>query len=345
MPRRYLKPMVTGPASVNELARLLFSVILEVIFKPLADITSEPGRKDNARTNNYSTLEMAISKGLIRFNNGVFSGNISAKISKDLKEAGAKFVRGKWRLPTPMLPPVVYAAVKEQRRITDLAGIQIKDAIDRMPQIATEMIKNLDIYSIGGAGLNRVSRAFKAQVNQALSVLPEIGPEGRERYQADYIDTELKPIRERILTTMERNAGAAIENFAHEEIAKLRETLSEMVIAGRPRQELRREIYDRLEIERWRCKFIARQETALATVEYQKAGYNRAGIGKYKWVTVGDHVVRGTRPNDSGDHKALNGKIFSWASPPPAEYFSTGTECHPGQDYNCRCVAQPIVEW
>ena len=46
----------------------------------------------------------------------------------------------------------------------------------------------------------------------------------------------------------------------------------------------------------------------------------------YIWRTSGDEKVRSS-------HAANNGKIFAWDNPP-----ETG---HPGEDYNCRCWAEP----
>jgi hypothetical protein len=49
---------------------------------------------------------------------------------------------------------------------------------------------------------------------------------------------------------------------------------------------------------------------------------------RYVWRTRRDDKVRMS-------HRANDGRIFSWSAPPP-----TG---HPGQDYNCRCTAEPYV--
>jgi len=46
----------------------------------------------------------------------------------------------------------------------------------------------------------------------------------------------------------------------------------------------------------------------------------------YIWRTRGDEKVRPS-------HAANDGKVFAWDSPPP-----TG---HPGEDYGCRCTAEP----
>ena len=50
------------------------------------------------------------------------------------------------------------------------------------------------------------------------------------------------------------------------------------------------------------------------------------GITHYVWRTQGDDKVRSS-------HAVNNGRIFAWDDPP-----ATG---HPGEDYNCRCVAEP----
>lgn len=50
----------------------------------------------------------------------------------------------------------------------------------------------------------------------------------------------------------------------------------------------------------------------------------------YIWRTSGDSKVRST-------HAENDGKIFAWDSPP-----ETG---HPGEDYNCRCWAEPYYGW
>ncbi len=77
-----------------------------------------------------------------------------------------------------------------------------------------------------------------------------------------------------------------------------------------------------------------------SSIEYKKAfeAYIRYGTPidlslkqartttHYIWRTRGDGKVRPS-------HAANDGKIFAWDDPPP-----TG---HPGEDYNCRCTAEP----
>jgi len=64
---------------------------------------------------------------------------------------------------------------------------------------------------------------------------------------------------------------------------------------------------------------------------YDRAGRAEARLHPtthYIWRTRGDNKVRAS-------HAANTGKVFAWDNPPP-----TG---HPGEDYGCRCWAQPVL--
>lgn len=79
-----------------------------------------------------------------------------------------------------------------------------------------------------------------------------------------------------------------------------------------------------------RTKVIARDQTQKVNAAITQARQESLGVTKYRWRTSGDERVRST-------HKAHNGKIFRWDRPPK----DTG---HPGQDIQCRCVAEPVIE-
>ncbi len=79
-----------------------------------------------------------------------------------------------------------------------------------------------------------------------------------------------------------------------------------------------------------RAKVIARDQTAKLNSNLSKQRQLNAGVKEYVWRTATDGRVRES-------HKRNNGKTFRWDKPPKA----TG---HPGQDVQCRCFAQPIIE-
>lgn len=63
------------------------------------------------------------------------------------------------------------------------------------------------------------------------------------------------------------------------------------------------------------------------------------GSNKYIWRNSQDRRVRGNPaglyPHAKHDHWARESEIFYWNKPPPGG--------HPGQDYNCRCYAEPVL--
>lgn len=78
-----------------------------------------------------------------------------------------------------------------------------------------------------------------------------------------------------------------------------------------------------------RARLIARDQTSKLNSALSQQRQQNLGVEEYVWRTAGDDRVRET-------HRAHNGKIFRWDDPPP----DTG---HPGQDIQCRCVAQPVI--
>lgn len=82
------------------------------------------------------------------------------------------------------------------------------------------------------------------------------------------------------------------------------------------------------------AKFIARNQLSTYNGMQNKIRYQKLGIQKAKWVTAGDERVRPS-------HNDRNGKVFDLSK---GLYSSIdGQTLIPGQTYNCRCVAQPIL--
>ena len=79
---------------------------------------------------------------------------------------------------------------------------------------------------------------------------------------------------------------------------------------------------------------IARTETARAQSVLVQARSETIGADQYIWRTAGDSNVRES-------HRKLNKSVQRWDKPPlsdPPDHYS-----HPGQIWNCRCVALPII--
>ena len=125
-------------------------------------------------------------------------------------------------------------------------------------------------------------------------------------------------------------------------------TVEDIIRWGYETRQPKINIYRRLEkmvgLTRRHARFIACDQLGTLNSQITRHEHESAGISLYRWVTKHDSRVR-----DS--HRAFDGKVFSWESPPDGWYITkkkglvlTGRRCHPGEDYMCRCTAQPVFD-
>ena len=99
---------------------------------------------------------------------------------------------------------------------------------------------------------------------------------------------------------------------------------------GRTTRKIRDEIQARYGVSRSRATLIARDQISKLNGQITEHKQTSLGITRYVWSSSGDERVRPS-------HAANDGKVFEWSKPPP----ETG---HPGNDYQCRCIAEPIFD-
>ena len=104
------------------------------------------------------------------------------------------------------------------------------------------------------------------------------------------------------------------------------------VSSGKTTTRIVKEIQKAYGVSKRRAELIARDQIAKLNGQIQRAQQLDAGIQEYIWYTVGDVRVRQR-------HQELNGKKFNWNDPPDV---GKGRKCHPGEDYQCRCVGRPV---
>lgn len=122
-----------------------------------------------------------------------------------------------------------------------------------------------------------------------------------------------------------------ITDLVEEDKARVRRILNKSLITQRGKSaQLTTELLKGFKTDINQARFIARDQTQRLTNSLNEFRQQGAGITKYKWSTSNDGAVRPT-------HRANRNKIFRWDRPPA----KTG---HPGYDYNCRCVAIPVLE-
>lgn len=102
--------------------------------------------------------------------------------------------------------------------------------------------------------------------------------------------------------------------------------------AGIRADRIANEIVDQLGVEESRAAFWARDQIGSLNGQLTKQRQEGLGITEYLWRTSMDEAVREA-------HRRLEGTKHSWDDPPQVGQRLV----HPGEDYNCRCTADPVI--
>ena len=150
----------------------------------------------------------------------------------------------------------------------------------------------------------------------------------------DYYTGELfqQLVRQRVAEN-----AALIKSVPGEAIQKIQNEIINGYQAGRPASKIAKAVNLAYVAEKSRARFIARDQVAKLNSQINRAQQEDAGVKEYIWSTSGDSRVR-------EGHRALDGKRFKWSSPPIVD-AKTGRRCHPGEDYQCRCVALAVFDY
>lgn len=118
--------------------------------------------------------------------------------------------------------------------------------------------------------------------------------------------------------------------------------LSGPLRSGLSQRELRDRLQERFDLGLRRAQLIARDQTLKLAGQLNEQRQRQIGARRYVWTTSGDERVR-------DDHAELDGRVFEWDDPPAtnASEVRRGRperRGHPGSDYQCRCVAEVVLD-
>ncbi len=268
----------------------------------------------------------AIRSGRVQYTAGVFSGQFSASISTAIRRMGGTFNERtrSFTIDQAKVPSQIKAeAAAFQIRAQDVHKLLKRELDEVQKRIPHDInVRDVDAQHT----IDALEDGFKG-VARKLEVQPELGAASREKL-ADEYSTNLK---------------LYIKKFADREIFSLREAVEENAKEGYRFDKLIPSIKKRYGVTVRKAKFLARNETSIFMSKYHEQRYSEAGITQYIWSTSHDSRVRpapGTHGSDN--HRVLDGRSFYFSNPPTVDP-ATGRKANPGQDYNCRCVAIPIL--
>lgn len=128
-----------------------------------------------------------------------------------------------------------------------------------------------------------------------------------------------------------------IKSIPKDCLSEMKQVIYEGYVSGRPVTAISKDIQNRFQVSKSKARLIARDQMGKLNADITKHQQTDAGIRKYMWRTSEDSRVRKS-------HMVLNKEVFSWDDPPVVDK-KTGRRCHPGEDYQCRCIAIPVFEF
>jgi SPP1 gp7 family putative phage head morphogenesis protein len=152
----------------------------------------------------------------------------------------------------------------------------------------------------------------------------------------------------RLITKMTQEAIGEIDGLVQRGIA-----------SGRRIEAIQKDIRERFGVTRRKAKLIARDQVAKLNGQLTQLRQTNLGVTKYVWRTSDDERVRGKPggkyPSAVPSHWVMEGKLCVWDDPtvyideegkrqPRSGLSPPGVELHPGQDYQDRCFAEPVLQ-
>jgi len=332
-----LPPIRESKEDWDRLEKRLKELFKKLIYLPLLAELQIP-KKTLKNTAHPNPLMDALFTGDVIYHDGVFSGKFNAQISKALKEIGARFDkrRAVWKLdwselPLEMKNTIASSFDRFQKRIE-----QVDKALETIsPEVVAAQFKASDLFD---KTIFKADREFRVNVRKIV-VMPELTKEQRKE----------------IADRWQNNMKLDIKDWTEEQVKKLRAQIYEGVMRGERREyflnpilKVTKTIQESYDEAVNKAKFLARQETNLMMAQFKQTRYQDAGSESYIWRCVHRPHDQNPKHHTPGNvrysHGLLDGKTYRWDTPPittnPGQPVRRN---HPGQDYNCRCFARPLL--
>ena len=157
---------------------------------------------------------------------------------------------------------------------------------------------------------------------------------GEEFHRVIGIPAPNAGIKSQLDTFQDQNV-ALIKSLASDQIQDVRTLLEQAEVSAWRVEELRAKIQDRFDVAKSKADLIARDQVLKLNSQLTKTRQTNAGITRYIWTTSKDERVRPA-------HQDLEGTVQAWSDPPVVD--DDGRTANPGEDYQCRCTAYPILD-
>ena len=311
-----------------------------------------------------------IIKGKIYYKNGYLYGSFSAYTSKELKEAGYKWINGSFKVDLHNSPDIASAvAVKQENdreKMEELALLLLligskvysdikADTLIKQTEKIEEYYKKkivvkevkqlLDLDKI--APENIPSPVISETTIEKIKTLPEKKVTVKEVAEITRLDSFSDEENKKIYSAINNEINESVEGFIEKRTERLKNELEKLAANGKLNKDtIEAKIRREKQIIQNKADFLSIRALNLLRTDITRNVALRQGYTKYRWITKRDERVRPSNLYQfkaGEDHRYLDNVICDWNNPPVTN-IRTGRTAHPAEDYGCRCVAEIVTE-
>lgn len=235
--------------------------------------------------------------------------------------------------------PTIREAITAEREVLRMDGLQ--DVISKVFLAIKEgFLEQVESFGLADKIANIANLSRKHKIREWRRVVQKtLGIDIHEDYyMGEFFSEALKE-------WTNTNVGL-ITSIPDSLLSSIKDIVTLGYSTGESNTAIGKEIQHVYGVEKRHAQFIARDQVAKLNADLTQAQQKDAGVEEYVWRTAGDGVYPNGRVREC--HAELDGKPFSWSDPPEMWYMTkgrgrvyTGRHCHPGEDYQCRCIALP----
>lgn len=223
------------------------------------------------------------------------------------------------------------ASVNDRAIIGDDVIDWIEELLNKLKQLIIGTLTDGDAQDMVTKYVNAINTSNKINVNSQINAalithgrqnlgngtmgVLSISPLTGDQQLASYMKAKIK------------ENVSYVKDIRDEYSRKITQIIYRGVTNGDSYGDMQQAIRHQAHLSRNRAKFIARDQSGSIYGQMTKARHQAAGINHFQWQTMEDERVRPS-------HAARQGVIYNYDT----------ADLLPGEDYACRCVADPVFD-
>ena len=220
-----------------------------------------------------------------------------------------------------------------------MSMVNVNMTEEQLKQAESELTRMLHQYSetikpwAASISSKMINRIIKVDESEWIKL-------GREMNQALKKELDTAPTGELVKSFLAEQV-TLITSLPKEAGDRVHEMTLKGITTGERADNIAKSILETGDVTLSRAKLIARTEVARTASSLTMARSKHVNSTHYYWRSCEDGDVRSS-------HKKMDGKICEWANPPlvePDAKHLNARNYHAGMIYNCRCYAEPILDY